>query len=661
MTQPPATTSTAAMKEEKEARGFAISRKKLDLHPGAYVGWGVSVYKISGIEGFTHVFGKDVNSGRTARMPIAELYSIGKPEKHQTETSSVDLGAIGEDAWGTAMMRYRAIEPLLGKDQLAEAAVIERAKALKVGAATLYRWLQLYESSDSVDALVPRKRGRRPGTSRVSAEIDKIITDTIEDTYLTTQRKRPQEVCNVVAERCKEAGLPPPHDNTVRARIAAISEHEVLRRRGHKKRARGKFHPVPGEFPRADYPLAVVQIDHTPVDIIVVDDEHRQPIQRPYLTLAIDVFSRMIVGYHLSLDPPSGTSVAMCISHAVLPKEDWLRRFNIDAPWDVWGVMDKIHVDNAGEFRSPAFMKSCAAHGIDLEFRKLGTPEYGGHIERLLGTILRKVHNLPGTTFSSIVDRLDYDAEGKACMTLSELEEWLLVYITQSYHVEKHASLDMSPARKWEIGIFGAGRIRGRGLPKRVVNGRSFELDFLPAVERTIHPYGVEIDKVMYYADALRPWINAAGESVRDAKRKFIFRRDPRDISKIHFFDPKLEEYFEIATRKLGEGTMSLWEHREAKRQNRALGMDASNSNVVAAQVGRQRKIVEDAQHKTKRARRAMQRHREHAKGITPANPFPKPENPPDSRPVFSVVRASSAEDDDDDDAILPFYTERER
>lgn len=34
-------------------------------------------------------------------------------------------------------------------------------------------------------------------------------------------------------------------------------------------------------FPGAEYPLAVAQIDHTPMDVIVVDEEHRQPIQRP--------------------------------------------------------------------------------------------------------------------------------------------------------------------------------------------------------------------------------------------------------------------------------------------------------------------------------------------------------------------------------------------
>lgn len=88
-----------------------------------------------------------------------------------------------------------------------------------------------------------------------------------------------------------------------------------------RKKADNKFTPAAGKFPHADYPLAVVQIDHTPVDLILVDDFSRCPIRRPFLTLAIDVRSRVVVGYYLSLDAPSVMSIAMSVSQAVLPKE----------------------------------------------------------------------------------------------------------------------------------------------------------------------------------------------------------------------------------------------------------------------------------------------------------------------------------------------------
>jgi putative transposase len=36
----------------------------------------------------------------------------------------------------------------------------------------------------------------------------------------------------------------------------------------------------PGRFRGADFPLAIVQIDHTPMDVILVDDVDSQPIGR---------------------------------------------------------------------------------------------------------------------------------------------------------------------------------------------------------------------------------------------------------------------------------------------------------------------------------------------------------------------------------------------
>jgi len=62
------------------------------------------------------------------------------------------------------------------------------------------------------------------------------------------------------------------------------------------------------------------KIDHTFVDVIVVDQEQRLPIGRPWLTLAIDVATRMVAGFHISLWAPSTVSLCLALSHAVLAK-----------------------------------------------------------------------------------------------------------------------------------------------------------------------------------------------------------------------------------------------------------------------------------------------------------------------------------------------------
>ena len=81
-----------------------------------------------------------------------------------------------------------------------------------------------------------------------------------------------------------------------------------------------------------------------------MDEKYHQPIGRPYLTIAIDVFSRCIPGFCLTLEPPSALSVGLCLTHVVYEKENWLRQRSIEAKWPIWGKPDGIYVDNAKEF-----------------------------------------------------------------------------------------------------------------------------------------------------------------------------------------------------------------------------------------------------------------------------------------------------------------------
>jgi putative transposase len=140
-----------------------------------------------------------------------------------------------------------------------------------------------------------------------------------------------------VRRRCRQAGLESPSRSTVERRVAQRAPSEVLARREGRKAARDRFMPATGSV-EAPWPLSLVQIDHTLVDVIVVDTVTRLPVQRPWLTLAIDVHSRCVSGFHLSLDPPSATSVALCVAQACLPKDAWLAARGIEGEWPVCGL-----------------------------------------------------------------------------------------------------------------------------------------------------------------------------------------------------------------------------------------------------------------------------------------------------------------------------------
>lgn len=81
-------------------------------------------------------------------------------------------------------------------------------------------------------------------------------------------------------------------------RLAEISKREQLMRRRGPKSAADKYDPVLGAC-TAEQPLQLVQIDHTPADVIAIEEDTGEPIGRPQVSLAIDVCTRMYGGFSL--------------------------------------------------------------------------------------------------------------------------------------------------------------------------------------------------------------------------------------------------------------------------------------------------------------------------------------------------------------------------
>jgi len=335
------------------------------------------------------------DGGQTEAVNVINLKAPAPKSTSKPRT----LDTIPDEDFELARRRFTTIEPLLG-DERNKSKILE-AQALSAGVSTrtVQRWLRAYNDRHLLSDLTPDRRDRRK--NRLSKRVEAIIQDVIETLYLNTQKRTQKKIIDAVIQKCKAAKFKPPHANTIRARIKAISAQEKTKRRHGAKAARDKFGAAAGKFPGADYPLAVVQIDHTLLDIVLVDDEERLPIGRPWLTLAIDVFSRMIVGMYISLDAPSAFSVGMCLQHAVLRKEAYLEGLGLKERWPVWGVMRTLHADNGRDFRSQTIQKACDDYGINLEWRPAKRPEFGGHIERLMSTVATETHALPGTTFRS--------------------------------------------------------------------------------------------------------------------------------------------------------------------------------------------------------------------------------------------------------------------
>lgn len=577
------------------------------LIPGQTVAWRDRTWIVLDLPAIDRAVLRDTESGKTESAPTVEirpsLGAAGRPGRQ-------DLMLIPDEDWNEAWNRFQIIQPLVEKGPYLRTANDVAAVAKETGksAATIYRWLSRYQETGLVSSLL-RPRRRDAGQSRLEPDVSRIVDETIQTFYLTTQRHTPAETCIEVKRRCLGAGLTPPHPNTIRQRIGQLSEKTQIAKRMGSKAARERFEPIKGKFPGADYPLAVVQIDHTPVDLMLVDDEHRRPIGRPYLTLAIDVCTRMIAGFYISLDPPSALSAGLCVVNAVLPKDMMLAKMEIATPWPIWGKMQKIHVDNAKEFRGVMLERACKEHGIILEYRPKGTPNYGGHVERAFRTFMSKTHGVSGTTFSNIKEKADYDSEGKASLTLAEFERWFTIFVVEVYHQKAHKGISkIPPIKAYEQAVFGTEDRPGIGLPMRVADEQKFRLDFTPYIERTIQEYGVVIDNIHYYSDIMRRWIHARDPDNPKLKRKFIFARDPRDISVVHFLDPATSTYSPVPYRDSTRPSISLWELNSTLKRMAEDDSVQPNEELIFEGIRKMREIEREAVEKTKAARRATQR-----------------------------------------------------
>lgn len=572
------------------------------LLPGSVVLWKAKRYIVEDLIGLEEAVVRRDTGTKQFVAPIAQLV------RHDSLKS---MRAIhGEDAEKRrdAAEVYKLLRPLLENEKQRNtiADVEGVAKQLGLSRSTVYDYIQRWRNAPKLSTLLRKERADK-GKPRLVPAVAAIVHATISDYYATAERPSPTDTWEEVCLRCRNAGLPSPSKTTVVNYLAKHSARKLHAKRYGTRQARHKFEPYHGQFPGADFPLAVVQIDHTPMDVIVLD-ESRVPFARPLLTIVIDVCTRMIVGFCITMEKAGHLPAALALNHAMLPKDDFVKKHRLTRPWPIYGKPRKIFVDNAKEFRGTAMKRGCEEHDIILENRPKGLPQYGGHVEKAFGSFMRAVHRVPGTTFSNTVQKAKYDSKRRAILTLEECEAWFAIFIAYRYHHKRHKGIDYPPIKLYERHVLGDDEIPGIGLPAPLPDPDRLLWDFLQPFERTITTKGVEIERVHYFHDVLRPWIDARDPEKRREARKFTFIRDPRDISTIQFFDPDLREYFPIPYRDRTLPPISVWELRAMAAQLRNDPNRQTDEGALFEGIARERELLDSAAKATTKERQQQRR-----------------------------------------------------
>jgi putative transposase len=252
-----------------------------------------------------------------------------------------------------------------------------------------------------------------------------------------------------------------------------------------------------------------------------------------------------------------------------------------------------LHLDNASEFHSEALRRGCERYGIRLEYRPLGQPHTGGHIERYLGTLMRQIHGVPGTTMSNIKARGDYKSEKEATLTVRELDAWLTLEIAGRYHHNVHRGIHMTPTAAWSQAL---GK-RPIPVPK---DPERFALDFLPIVRRKIGRGGFQLFHIRY-------WDPLLSRLFPQSQNTFV-RYDPRNLAKVWVPIPDRGEYLAVPYADLRRPPISRYEQEAAMREIQASGRHTANEDAIFSTVELQRKLIDRAKSRTKARRQRARR-----------------------------------------------------
>ncbi|MCI1192096.1 DDE-type integrase/transposase/recombinase [Calidifontimicrobium sp. SYSU G02091] len=240
---------------------------------------------------------------------------------------------------------------------------------------------------------------------------------------------------------------------TVRQVALGVDRYELMRARFGRQAADLKRKPRSAGVTTVRA-LERVEVDHFLCDVHLVDEKTGSRLGRPWLTLVIDHYSGLVLGYHLSFAPPSAASVLAALRHAILPKElsfDVNEAKQDQSPqvrWQAFGIPDLVVVDNGLDLTSNGVREACLALGIDILFTPPRSPWYKGVVERFGRTLnSRFIHWTPGTTLGKATSDRNYDGAEHAALTFDAFKQLLERYIVTIHNKTPRRTGTKAPDR----------------------------------------------------------------------------------------------------------------------------------------------------------------------------------------------------------------------
>jgi putative transposase len=277
--------------------------------------------------------------------------------------------------WQEACRREAVIRPLAEQDPVSRQEAVAAAKQLGSVRGWFTGWWRVSDVVRRPARWCPGVRGRAARSRSLDPRVEALVASAIKKVYLRPERPRLIDLWRAVRAQCLPLGLKPPAYHTLQAGCNSGMRGWSCKRGPERPQRYDRVKPSL----QASWPLEVVQIDHTPIDVLVVDEWERQPLGRPWLTLAIDVASRFVTRFQVSLDRPSSLTVALVLTQAVLPKDGSLSDRRLELSWPPRACPRRCTWTTPRNSRPKRSSAERVSTGCACFIGRPGYRTYGGH------------------------------------------------------------------------------------------------------------------------------------------------------------------------------------------------------------------------------------------------------------------------------------------
>ena len=434
---------------------------------------------------------------------------------------------------------------------------------------TAARWYRAYTSADkNIMALVPRhhKKGNRECNTSTNKFFEKALERYLvkEKPSVSSAYKFYKDLVTIENDNFTGSDLKPLTYKAFKNRIDNLPQYEVMVARYGKHLADIAFNKVEGHK-RPTRVLEKVEIDHTPLDLILLDDELHIPLGRPTLTMLVDVYSHCIVGYYFSFSEPSYDAVRRAMLNAMKPKSEVAKLYpDTINEWNCNGKIETLVVDNGAEFWSNNLELACEEIGINTQYNPVAKPWLKPFVERMFGTINTELLDpVPGKTFSNILQKHEYNPKKDAIMRFTTFMQLFHKWVVDVYHQDADSRFKYIPSQLWEQGF--------NILPPALLSDADFQqLDIVLSVSnhRMLRKGGIRLENLSYDSSELA---NYRKQFSHKASQEVLVKLNPDDISYIYVYLDKLEHYIKVPCIDPNGYTqnLSLNQHKINKRIHR--------------------------------------------------------------------------------------------